>query len=150
MCPSWWEWELSNGIWHACIGMSYTIGKPRISAFHLAGVHDRVFVYMVAASLIIITHPDIPWGLSRLKRFHGIMQLLWSGGIIIPSVKTEAWFRKEFTGIVHRLENPDTSNWQVGKGMWRGPQSHLISYCLKYETQEKNVFRCESFSVFWF
>ncbi len=25
--------------------MSYTVGKPRISAFHLAGVHDRVFMY---------------------------------------------------------------------------------------------------------
>ena len=31
--------------------MSYTIGKPRISDFHLAGVHVRAFVYMVATSL---------------------------------------------------------------------------------------------------
>ncbi len=27
------------------IGMSYAVGKPRISAFHLAGGHERVFVY---------------------------------------------------------------------------------------------------------
>ena len=36
------------------IGMSYIVGKPRISAFHLAGLHDHVFVYTVAASFMSI------------------------------------------------------------------------------------------------
>ncbi len=62
--------------------MSYTFGKPRISAFHLAGVHDCVFVYMVAASLIPVGF--IYWvhhggGLSDVKYLYSNPSLSYLG-----------------------------------------------------------------------